>query len=445
LEDNGRSKESYIEEIAMLNARLAAISALEPRYKSMEDELKRTKEELEIQQWGMSKTNESIKALYKELERKNEALRGLDRLKTDFINTVSHELRTPLTVIQEAVCQVLDGVLGDINLRQREFLELCLEDVERLRRIVDDLLDASKIEAGKFSLVREELDVVDVAKRVITSLEPVAKRNALPLRAQFPDETAVAYIDRDTIIRVFTNLIGNALKFTSQGHITITIVEKPTCIECAVIDTGRGISDEDLPNVFNKFQQFGRQHGSGQKGTGLGLNICKSIVEMHQGKIWVESILHKGTQFHFTLPKYNAVQLYKEYVIGGIRDAIAGKRDFSVMIFGIHDLSAGHGEIREESVGMIMRSLQQCMQQGLSGIDVVIKGMRTIMIVLPGTERSKAHGVAEWIRKKITGILVKEKADIGNAVFFEVVNYPADGKTEEELRACLSAYAIAQS
>ena len=262
-------------------------------------------EELEVQKWGLTKTNDAIKVLYKELENKNKELKKLDDLKSEFINTVSHELRTPLTTIREVVSQILEGILGPTTPDQKEFLAICLQDVDRLKRIIDNLLDISKLEAGKVELKREEIDIVALAKGVMAIFSPKAVSLNLELKGDFPSEKAIAYADKDKIIQVFTNLIGNAFKFCDKGYIQIGVADKPEQVECCVYDTGKGISQDDLPKVFGKFQQFDRVDGPGEKGTGLGLSISKNIVELHNGKIWVESQLNAWTRFIFTLPKHN--------------------------------------------------------------------------------------------------------------------------------------------
>ncbi len=227
----------------------------------------------------------------------------VDRLKTEFISTVSHELRTPLTTIRESVSQVLDGILGPTTDQQREFLSICLEDIDRLTRIINDLLDISKIEARKIQLKREMVDLAAVVKNVGLIFQPRFKEKALELKTVFSGQKFEAYADKDKIIQVLTNLVGNSLKFTRKGYVRISLEEKQDFVECSISDTGRGISEEDLPKVFSKFQQFGRTDGPGEKGTGLGLSIDKVIIEMHQGKVWVESSLNQWTKFSFTLPK----------------------------------------------------------------------------------------------------------------------------------------------
>jgi len=269
----------------------------------IEKELLKTKEELNLQRWGLEKTNEAIKTLYRELEKKNEELRALDKLKSDFVNTVSHELRTPLTTIREVIAQMSEGILGPTSEEQKKFLAVCLEDVDRLKRIIDNLLDLAKLESGKAEFTQEEVDVVDIATHVIASFRSAADAKKTELQGRYSAKKAVANADKDKITQVFVNLIGNALKFTENGRIEVMVNDGPDSIECAVSDTGRGIAAEDLPKVFGKFQQFGTADGPRENGTGLGLSIVKYIVELHQGKVRVESKTGRGTTFSFTIKK----------------------------------------------------------------------------------------------------------------------------------------------
>ena len=276
---------------------------LEHKCKNLENELKKVKDELEIEKWGALKTNQAIKFLYKELDKQNRDLQSLDQLKTDFINIASHELRTPLAIIKEAVSQLLDGLHGSVTLKQRDFLMLCLGDVDRLKRLIDDLLDISKIEAGQFKLIQEHVDIVSLARRVMASFSIKARSANLELRENFPSKEAMAFVDKDSIIRVFTNLIGNAMKFTVEGYIEVSVEDKADSVHCAVSDTGRGISEYELPKLFSKFQQFGTAGSGAEKGSGLGLNISKGLLDLHHADIWVESSINKGTKFTFTLLK----------------------------------------------------------------------------------------------------------------------------------------------
>ncbi|OGX18791.1 MAG: hypothetical protein A3K83_02515 [Omnitrophica WOR_2 bacterium RBG_13_44_8b] len=238
-----------------------------------------------------------------ELEKKNKELLELDNLKSDFLNAVSHDLRTPLTTIRDVISQTQEGLLGETTPEQKKFLSICLEDVDRLRRMIDNLLDVARLGAGKFKISRNGADIVQIARSAMQLFYAQSKTKNLELREKMPDEKAIAYVDRDSIIRVFTNLIGNAFKFTESGIIEVSVKDGVEFVECSVSDSGKGISEEDLSKVFAKFQQFGSNYSRQDKGTGLGLSICKGIIDLHKGKIWLESTLNKGTKFTFNLPK----------------------------------------------------------------------------------------------------------------------------------------------
>lgn len=227
----------------------------------------------------------------------------LERLKDEFISTVSHELRTPLTTIREAVSQVLDGILGPTTKAQQEFLAMCLQDADRLKIIIDDLLDVSRLEAGKMRIRKEVFDMVELVNGIKIAFYPLAQTRGIELKTVFSSKKLEVNADKDRINQVLMNLVGNSLKFTEKGFVEISLSDTPEGLMCRVADSGRGIAKEDLPRMFSKFQQFGRIAGPGEKGTGLGLSIVKGIVELHQGKLWAESELDKGTKIFFTLPK----------------------------------------------------------------------------------------------------------------------------------------------
>lgn len=227
----------------------------------------------------------------------------LESLKDEFVSTVSHELRTPLTIIREGVSQVYEGILGAVNDDQRRFLAMSLEGIDRLGRVVDDLLDISKIEASKMRLKKEIVDMTQLVRDISAGFEFRARQRGVEIRINVPNHKVEIMADRDKMTQIFTNLIHNALKFTAKGWVEVSIAERNGFVECGVSDTGSGISPEDLPKVFGKFQQFGREVGPGGKGTGLGLAICKGIAELHQGTISVQSKVNRGTRFIVTLPK----------------------------------------------------------------------------------------------------------------------------------------------
>ena len=245
-----------------------------------------------------------LKKYQNELESKNKELEKLDKLKSEFVSIVSHELRTPLSITKEGVSLVLDGVAGDINPQQNKILTTSKNNIDRLARIINSLLDISRIESGRMELKNKIVDLRALINSVITLFALKVKEKGLELRTDLPQNKALTlYVDEDKLIQVFTNLIDNSLKFTEKGFICISLVEKEEELEFVVSDTGIGIAAEDLPRVFNKFMQFGRTAGAGEKGTGLGLSIAKGLVELYGGKIRVESEVAKGSKFIFSLPK----------------------------------------------------------------------------------------------------------------------------------------------
>lgn len=227
----------------------------------------------------------------------------LEQLRDEFVRTVSHELRTPLASMRESVSLVLDGTTGKINRNQRHFLLIAQRNIDRLARLINDLLDMARIEAGKVAIERQPVEISDLAREVLETFRPQAKEKGIILKAECPHVGCNVSADRDRIAEVFTNLIDNALKFTDKGTITISGEDKGKYLQISVADTGRGIPNDKLENIFDKFEQVGRKTGPGPAGTGLGLAICKGIIEAHGGKIWVESEAGRGSKFIFTLPK----------------------------------------------------------------------------------------------------------------------------------------------
>jgi PAS domain S-box-containing protein len=360
----------------------------------------------------------------------------IDRMKTDFISTVSHELRTPLTVIREGVSLVLDGILGETSTEQRKFLALSLEDIDRLKRIIDNLLDVSKIEAGKVEIRREMIDLVSLAEGVRSTFHVRAETKGVELRAKFSHPKVEVYADKDKIIQVFTNLIGNALKFTEKGHIEIGISDDGSLIQGSVRDTGKGISPEDVSKVFSKFQQFGRQESGGEKGTGLGLSIAKGIVELHKGKIWVESELGRGTQFLFTLPRYTAQELFRDYIAGGLEEANRSGSPMSAIIASVERSAVRERPADRERVALLVARLEQLTKKVLRRQgDTMIRDTHCLMVLLPGTAKENALVVADRIQRSFTDDLARETKGTVPEVICKVAGYPEDGSTQDDLIA----------
>ena len=300
-----KTREQLIEEIKVPKARIAQLEKSRAGVKKLKAELKKVKDELKTQAWGPKKTSENIKLLYKELETKNRELQRLDDLKSDFVATVSHELRTPLSIIREGVALINDRILGGVNKKQVRALSQVLENIARLTRIIDDLLDISKLEAGEIKLKKSYVDTAKFIKKIIEDFQSKAKEKKIVLKTSLSKKVSPIYADGDKLIQILTNLVSNSLKFTPEnGKITVRAGnDADGSVMISVSDTGVGMSGDDMSKLFNKFQQFDRVPGPGKKGTGLGLAISKKIVELHGGRIWAESGINKGSTFYFTIPK----------------------------------------------------------------------------------------------------------------------------------------------
>ena len=235
----------------------------------------------------------------------------IDKLKSDFISNVSHELRTPLIAIEKAVSLVMSVDSNTSDEEKNKFLSIAHRNLDRLTRLINDLLDISKIEAGKMKLNPSHGDLGEVIQHVIDTMGTWAGQKDIILEKHLPPDRVEIMMDTDKIIQVLTNLIGNGIKFTNKGgRVSVEVQDRPpdelfpkTSVQVTVQDTGIGIAQEDMSRIFDKFEQVKGVHSSGIGGTGLGLPIAKEIIQMHGGKIWAESMEGSGSKFIFLLPK----------------------------------------------------------------------------------------------------------------------------------------------
>lgn len=229
----------------------------------------------------------------------------LENMKSIFVANVSHELRTPLVAVEKSVSMILSKAAGQISGTQEELLSIAERNLKRLSRLINDLLDMSKIEAGKLELKYEPYSAGDIINECINSLTTWAETKRISMVKKVEQDLPKVNIDPGRIIQVLTNLIGNAIKFTpDNGTITVeaSLRKEKACLEISIADTGIGIDKESISKVFDKFYQIGERTPTDIGGTGIGLSIAKEIVEMHDGKIWAESEKGRGAKFVFTLP-----------------------------------------------------------------------------------------------------------------------------------------------
>ncbi len=238
-----------------------------------------------------------------ELEAANARLKQMDRLKSQFLAHVSHELRTPLTSIVGFADNMIEGLVGSLNMKQEQYLTRIKANSTRLARMITDLLDLSRVEAGKMVLSFDSVFLSDLVSDVIEQLRPLATVKHLRVDLNGQDPSLRVWADHDRLSQIVTNLIDNAIKYTSdEGHISVDLSSSGEMAHVAVRDTGQGIPPEALPKLFDPFFRVQQHERSHTKGLGLGLAIVKDLVELHGGSIAVESTLQEGTTFSFTLP-----------------------------------------------------------------------------------------------------------------------------------------------
>ncbi len=237
------------------------------------------------------------------LQAANTKLKELASLKDEFVAKVSHELRTPLTSIKEGLNLIIDDALGPTTTDQQDFLKTMDQDIDRLADLINNMLDISKIEAGRMHLYRRRVDLEGLIDATIRLYQPLIQdRTVRKEVAQIP----AAFADHDRVLQVLTNLFSNAMKFTADdGTITFRLVQENGMVGITVEDNGRGIASEDIPKLFQKFSQVGSQEGRQIRGTGLGLVVCKELIEMHHGRIDVASDPGQRTTFTVWLPSYS--------------------------------------------------------------------------------------------------------------------------------------------
>ena len=240
--------------------------------------------------------------LFREIEHKGHELEIANKHKSEFLANMSHELRTPLNAILGYSELIIDNIYGEVPEKIREVLERVEKNGRHLLSLINDVLDLSKIEAGRLTLTLNDYSMRDLIQSAFTSVEALAVEKNLHLKVIVPKELAIGKGDEQRIAQVILNLLGNAIKFTEQGEIKVEAAITNESFLICVSDTGPGLSEADQNKIFEEFQQTDGSSTTGKGGTGLGLTISKKIVEMHGGRIGVESVLGMGSKFWFTLP-----------------------------------------------------------------------------------------------------------------------------------------------
>jgi len=240
--------------------------------------------------------------LFHEIEDKGREIEIANKHKSEFLANMSHELRTPMNAILGYTELIIDNIYGDVPEKIQSVLERVENNGQHLLGLINDVLDFSKIEAGRLTFNLSDYSMQDVIETVLTSVEALAAEKNLDLKVKILEELMTGKGDEQRIAQVLLNLIGNAIKFTEEGEVIVEARISNDTFLISVSDTGPGLSEANQNKIFEEFHQADGSSTREKGGTGLGLSISKKIVEMHGGRIWVDSIPEKGSTFRFTLP-----------------------------------------------------------------------------------------------------------------------------------------------
>jgi PAS domain S-box-containing protein len=242
-----------------------------------------------------------------QLEKTNRDLTKRSQEIQYFYHTLSHELKTPLTAAREFVSIVIDGLAGELNSTQLNYLRIAKKSCTELAVYINDLLDATRLDTGKLHIELKAVSLASIIQRAIAVMDPVAARKNIRLSEELDTELMDVMVDESRIMQILTNLLNNALKFTVDGGaIVVKLAEhskNSDCVQISVTDNGCGIAKDKIDNLFHRFYQIKNGDATPEKGVGLGLYLCRELVLMHGGSIWVESTLGEGSTFSFTIPK----------------------------------------------------------------------------------------------------------------------------------------------
>ena len=384
-------------------------------------------------------------SLYEEIKNTNTKLERLERLKSEFISIVSHELRTPLTAIKNSLEICLSGKAGDVSSIMDNFLNMAQRNVTRLSGIINDLLDLSKVEAGKMDFKFEKANINTPVEFMKNTFDSVAKDKNIDLILEKDDNLSLTYFDNQRIEQVMSNLISNAIKFTNEnGKIVVKTenineadidkslifgVENPVFykhyVKISVKDSGIGIAHEDLKKVFDQFQQIENPLNRKNGGTGLGLPIAKQLIEAHRGFIWVESELNRGTTFSFVIPVLSEKE---KFIVDMEKDISKAKScSHSLLLLLIEEKKDAENsfisKIREDKISIIRKT---------SNTKIVYydeDDNNYLAILIPEADKF----AQSFIEKKIESFVVDEQDKEKYDILYSTALFPDVGNSAQDL------------
>ncbi|MCX5707751.1 MAG: ATP-binding protein [Candidatus Omnitrophica bacterium] len=368
-----------------------------------------------------------------ERKQAEEKLREAMATKSKFISVVSHELRTPLTSIKEGINIVLDGSAGEVNDEQKDFLATAKRNVDRLARLINDVLDFQKLESGKGQFTVQENALNDVVNEVYQSMSPAVKAKGLDFFITCDQTAGKLRFDRDKIIQVLTNLVNNAMKFTEKGSVTITTSRMKNWVYVCVEDTGPGMKQEELDKLFQSFQQFGDERVR-KGGSGLGLAISREIVEKHFGKIWAESVFGKGSKFIFTLPLSTLEEALRTIVERDFEKQ-SGSGLFLLSVFRFENYQEVKTTLGQEKVDSAVRSIRDAIESVAGTKEYICENGQDEIIVFIHSSRERVAEERQKLRRAVKEAVFDLDAGVGIRVSAASVVYPDEADTVKDALA----------
>ncbi|MFH1269840.1 MAG: ATP-binding protein [Candidatus Omnitrophota bacterium] len=377
---------------------------------------------------------EHLKEEKARMEKKLETLEELNKMKSEFVSSVSHELRTPLAIIKDVTMLLIDEIAGPVAKKQKYLLVKAKDNIARLDHIIEQLLDISRIKSGKIKMHYSLVNLNDLLLDSSAFFKKLAEEKGIDLKYNLPRSQINIFIDAEIINQVITNLINNAIKFTEQnGKITVEVKIFGTKVRVCVIDTGVGISKQDLHRIFHKFVQLANGAQVERKGIGLGLSIAKELVEKNGGEIWVESELGVGSKFYFTLPRFYTDKILNK----DIRDKINNLLEKKIPVYFINLLVVNYGQLKKR-LNIKPRKLLDDFKEIAEGEFKKLchpgkKELQTVLhdykggefgIILPKTNEEEATRFCNSVNDKIRKYFAKNKLE---NVFINVggLSYPS--------------------
>ncbi len=377
---------------------------------------------------------EQLKERHSRVQRRLEILEEMSRMKSDLVSSVSHEIRTPLAIIKQLVMQLSGDAGGPVNERQKEIIEKTQDNIERLGKIIDELLDVSRIERGRFKLEYSLVDLKGLIAHSRDYFQKTARKKGIALDYLLPGHPVNLFVDVERINQAIYNLIDNAVKFTEQGgNIKVELKVLDTKVRIGVVDTGIGISRAHLAGLFKKFRQAPDIAGYGKKGIGLGLSLTKETVERHGGEIWAESKPGIGSKFYFNLPRYYIPDALDNKIIRRINHLLKKKVPLCVVNLQIADYKVAKKDKKTggrrffKNLEVIIKEVIRDEGRGRKRANIVIVDTKDgrYSVVFPGSTEERANRLASLFDDKIRAYFDKNRIK-GVFISLGILSFPQE-------------------